>query len=137
MAVVSFLVMFGLMYIMVDRFNNVYVNVNQVYMAAVMTSAMVVIELLVMGAMYKNKLAKVSIGVISVLALVVFFMFTRRQVAVSDSQFLRSMIPHHAAALLMCEQAQLSDPEIQGLCQNILRTQQAEIDFMKAKLGDQ
>lgn len=34
------------------------------------------------------------------------------QVAVSDKQFLKSMIPHHAAAVLMVKEAKLTDPEI-------------------------
>ena len=40
----------------------------------------------------------------------------RTQAAVGDRQFLRSMIPHHSGAVLMCQQASLSDPEIRALC---------------------
>src|SRR6266498_610890 len=56
----------------------------------------------------------------------------RWQTAISDGQFLRSMIAHHAGAILMCEQAPIQDPEIKRLCSNILKGQQAEIDQMKA-----
>jgi uncharacterized protein (DUF305 family) len=44
------------------------------------------------------------------------------------------MIPHHAGAILMCEEAPVIDPEIQMLCRTIISGQQAEIDQMKAKL---
>ena len=44
------------------------------------------------------------------------------------------MIPHHAGAILMCEQAPLQDSEIKALCKNIVSGQQSEIDQMKAKL---
>jgi len=44
------------------------------------------------------------------------------------------MIPHHGAALLMCQHAHLQDPEIIQLCKNITASQQSEIDFMKEKL---
>jgi uncharacterized protein (DUF305 family) len=54
---------------------------------------------------------------------------------VSDKQFLRSMIPHHAGAILMCEQAPIEDAEIKALCKNIVSSQQSEIDQMKAKLS--
>ena len=50
--------------------------------------------------------------------------------------FLRSMIPHHAGAILMCEQAPIQDAEIRQLCQTIISSQQQEIDQMKAKLAE-
>lgn len=45
MTVLSFIAMFILMYAMVDRFANVYPNVNQAYMAGLMAAPMVMIEL--------------------------------------------------------------------------------------------
>lgn len=58
----------------------------------------------------------------------------RQQTAVSDKQFLRSMIPHHGSAILMCQEASIQDSEIKELCRNIVSNQQSEIDQMKAKL---
>jgi uncharacterized protein (DUF305 family) len=46
------------------------------------------------------------------------------------------MIPHHAGAILMCEQAPIQDAEIKTLCQSIIASQQDEIDQMKAKLQE-
>lgn len=46
--------MYLLMYAMVNTVDNVYVNVNQVYMASLMTAPMVIIELLVMRGMYHD-----------------------------------------------------------------------------------
>lgn len=134
MAALSFISMYILMYIMVDKFANVYPNLNQLYMAGLMTIPMIVIELFLMRGMYTNKRANIFIGVLSLVLFVVLIIFIKKQTAISDKEFLKSMIPHHAAALLMCEQAQLQDPEIQELCKNILITQQAEINLMKAKL---
>lgn len=45
------------------------------------------------------------------------------------------MIPHHAGAILMCEEARLQNPEIRKLCESIISGQQAEIAQMKALLG--
>ena len=67
--------------------------------------------------------------------LILSWTLIRRQIAIGDRQFLRSMIPHHAGAILMCEQASLQDSEIKALCKNIVLGQQAEIDQMKAKLS--
>ena len=44
------------------------------------------------------------------------------------------MIPHHAGAILMCQEAKLADPEIQALCGQIIVAQEAEIAQMKALL---
>lgn len=135
MAVLSFLSMYVLMYAMVDRFTNVYPNLNQFYMAALMTAPMVLIELALMRAMYHSGKLNIAIMAVSLAALAALFMLIRQQSAIGDSQFLRSMIPHHASAILMCEQAPIRDPEIQQLCTRIISSQQSEIDQMKVILN--
>jgi uncharacterized protein (DUF305 family) len=72
----------------------------------------------------------------AVAAGLIAFLLIRQQAAISDREFLRSMIPHHAGAILMCNQADLRDPQIQELCQGIVAGQQAEIDLMKEKLAE-
>ncbi len=136
MAVLSFVSMYTLMYAMVDRFANVYANFNQFYMAGLMAAPMVVIELALMGAMYSDKRRNVVILVVSLVALSAFWVFIRQQTAITDRQFLRSMIPHHAGAILMCQEAPIRDPEIKELCGAIVSSQQSEIDQMKAKLAE-
>lgn len=134
MAGLSFVSMYILMYIMVDSYANVYPNLNQLYMAGVMTMPMVLIELILMRSMYDNKKLNAIITLLSLTLFIVFIFFVRKQTAITDKEFLKSMIPHHAAALLMCKEAKLHDPEIVTLCKTIGVAQQAEIDFMKAKL---
>ena len=136
MTVLSFVAMYVLMYAMVNAASNALPNLNQFYMAGLMTAAMIVIELGLMGDMYRNRRLNASIAAAGVVALIVLWVFIRRQTAISDRQFLRSMIPHHAGAILMCEQASIRDAEIRQLCQNIVSSQQAEIDQMKAKLRE-
>lgn len=135
MTVLSFIAMYILMYAMVNSFANVFNNLNQVYMAGLMASPMVLIELLLMGGMYGNKRLNAVIGIASVLAAVVFFLLIREQTAVTDAQFLRSMIPHHAGAILMCQQAPIQSAEIKELCTAIIASQEAEISQMKALLA--
>lgn len=135
MIVLSFIAMFVLMYAMVDIFSNVYINVNQFYMAGLMTVPMVLIELAVMRSMYTNPKVNIVILVVSVIAFIFFFVGIRQQLVVTDTQFLRSMIPHHAGAILMCEKAPIEDPDIKRLCASIIEGQRAEIADMKTKLG--
>ena len=137
MGVLSFISMYILMYAMVDRFGNVYSSVNQVYMAGLMTAPMLIIELLIMRGMYHNRRLNTLIAGASVVAGVACFLFIRQQTGVADKQFLRSMIPHHSGAILMCEEARLRDPELRRLCQNIVTSQQQEIEQMTAKLRDE
>jgi uncharacterized protein (DUF305 family) len=136
MAALAFISMYILMYAMVNTIGNVYNNFNQFYMAGLMTAPMILIELVVMGAMYKDKRRNTLIISATIILGLLFFIFIRQQTAISDKQFLRSMIPHHAGAILMCEHASIQDSEIKELCQNIITSQQAEIDQMKAKLNE-
>ena len=136
MVVLSFIAMYVLMYSMVNVLGNVYPNFNQLYMAALMTSPMVVIELLFMRKMYPNKKVNIMIMVGGIIAMIIFFALIRIQALVGDEEFLKSMIPHHASAILMCEKASVQDPQIQELCRNIVSGQQGEIEWMKKKLSE-
>ena len=133
MALLSFIVMYILMYAMVDRYSNVYSNLNQLYMVLTMTSAMMLIEIAVMKSMYERKV-KIITASVSIIALILFWTFTRNQTAISDKEFLKSMIPHHGAAVLMCKKAPIVDPEIKQFCDAIISGQQSEIDWMQKKL---
>ena len=124
MGVFWFASMYALMYAMVDHLDNVIPNRNQASMAGLMTAPMLLFELLLMGTMYararecgdrhlQRRDARVGIG---------------------DEQFLKSMIPHHSGAILMCEQARLHDPELMRLCESIVSSQREEIEIMRAKL---
>lgn len=137
MAALSFVAMYFLMYAMVDSSNNVYMNFNQVYMAGLMAAPMVLIELALMRSMYRSDRWNALIAGGAVLVAVAFFFFIRRQAAIGDREFMRSMIPHHASAILMCKQASITNAEIKRLCfrpGGIVESQQAEIDQMKALL---
>ncbi|MBL8789938.1 MAG: DUF305 domain-containing protein [Rhizobiales bacterium] len=135
MAVLSFIAMYVLMYAMVDQGANVYNSINQVYMAALMAAPMVLIELLLMGRMYPRRRTNMVIGVVSILAMVLFWFAIRTQAGVGNEQFLRSMIPHHAGAVLMCREAPLTDQRIMQLCQEIIAGQEREIAEMKTLLA--
>ena len=134
MAAVSFASMYVLMYAMVDKFANVIPNINQFYMAGLMAAPMIVIEIILMRQMYKNKKLNILILAGSVLLLGFFFVCIRLQAGVNDRQFLKSMIPHHAAAVLMCKETEIQDEEIKQLCNGIVSGQQQEIDQMKTIL---
>ena len=136
MAVAMFVAMYFIMYAMIDGLQNLIPNINNLYMTLLMVSAMLVIELWIMKGMYQNK--KINRVIITVsFAIGIFSWFgIREQLFVGDKEFVKGMIPHHAAAVLMSEKAKLTDPELIQLQKNILETQAQEIEFMKRKLNE-
>lgn len=136
MVLISFGLMYLLMYAMVDTWANVVPNINQFYMAGLMTMPMLILEVVIMRSMYSNKKLNTVLLVVGFAGMVAFFAGIQKQSGVGDRQFLKSMIPHHAAAVLMVKEAELSDPEIIQLANNIISGQQAEIQQMKDKLKE-
>lgn len=134
MSFLSFIAMYFLMFSMIDTLGNFVNNINMLYMAGLMVAPMVVFELVVMWAMYRNKSLNYMVIAGAIVAGILLFLFIRQQILVGDRQFLRSMIPHHSGAILMCAQADLSDPELEQLCQGIIENQEQEIDQMRSIL---
>lgn len=134
MLVINGLIMFGLTYALIDRWEHFVPNINRLYMAVIMVSAMVPTMVGLMWSMYPD--ARVKAGVIggAVVVFTLFLILARTQTPVGNEQFLRSMIPHHSSAILMCEHGDLTDPEIVALCGDIVEAQEREIDQMRAML---
>jgi len=135
---INSVVMFLLTYVMIDSLNHFLVNINKVYMTLMMVAPMVVLMLLIMGAMYKNKKLNYVLIVVFLALFAGVFWLARTQTLVGNEQFLRSMIPHHSSAILMCEESAITDPEILSMCDEIVSTQREEIAQMEdilARLG--
>ena len=131
----SFVAMYVLMYAMVDRLGNAVPNINQFYMAGLMTAPMAILEIVLMGRMYPDKRKNMMVLVLGAVVLAACWFGTRWQAGVGDRQFLKSMIPHHAGAILMCEQAKLTTPDVRVLCEGIVKAQEDEIAQMRALLA--
>jgi hypothetical protein len=92
MIVLHFIAMYIFMYAMVNVFDNVFNSLNQVYMAALMTASMVLIELPLMSSMYQSKKLNMIILAAVAIMLIGAWFGIRQQAAIGDRQFLRSMI---------------------------------------------
>lgn len=134
MICLHFIVMYALMYLMVHTWRDVFLNANNLYMSGAMAAPMATLMLLFMKRMYPDARLNAMIHLLSVILLLGFVGFTRYQTEIGDEQFLKSMIPHHSGAILMCEQASITDGEILSLCQRIKQSQQEEIDQMRSIL---
>ena len=133
--VLDFIIMYLVMYTMIASLGHFYFNLNNVYMTLMMVSPMAILMLVFMRSMYPSKRTNLLIGGVAVLVFAVSFWGMRTQAAVGDAEFLRSMIPHHSGAVLMCNEAELKDPEVLGLCEEIVSSQEREIAQMKAILA--
>jgi uncharacterized protein (DUF305 family) len=132
---IDFVIMYFVMYTMIESVGHLYLNVNNVYMTLMMVAPMAVVMLVSMRSMFQTKNLNLAIGVTAAVVFGVSFFAMRTQAVVGDRQFLRSMIPHHSGAILMCEEASLSDPEIVALCRDIVASQKAEIAKMEQLLA--
>lgn len=136
MAALSFVAMYLLMYAMVESWSHAFANLNRAYMAGLMTAPMVVFELLLMRGMYPNARWNTVLMGASVVGGIACFALIRGQVGITDRQFLRSMIPHHSGAILMCTEAPIRDRAIRELCGEIIASQRSEIARMEALLEE-
>ena len=131
----STIVMYLVMFAMIDGPDDFYNNLNMFYMALMMVAPMAILMLLMMGSMYKNR----NVNLVLYAAFTGLFIgalgFTRAQTFIGNEQFLRSMIPHHSGAILMCREASVTDREIVALCDQIIRSQREEIATMKSLLS--
>lgn len=128
---VSGVVMYLVMFVMIDNLGSFFNNLNMFYMTLMMVAPMVVLMILAMKDMFPNKAANTAILASSLIAFLGSFALIRTQTTIDDTSFLRSMIPHHSGAILMCQEASLKDAEVKALCDNIIRSQREEISQMK------
>ena len=133
---ISTIIMYLVMFVMIDGLDSLYNNnLNMVYMTLMMVAPMVVLMILAMGRMFPHKRANAAILAVSAIAFLGSFALIRTQTTIGDTAFLRSMIPHHSGAILMCREAALRDAEVKRLCGEIIKSQRREIDEMKGILA--
>lgn len=131
----SLVVMFPLSMAFVNRWSDFHLNLSNFYMAVMMVAPMGLIMLGVMRGMFPDGRlnAALVIGLVALFALGLWL--GRTEAFVGNEQFLRAMIPHHSRAILVCENATITDPEIERLCAQIVSSQQEEIGIMERMLA--
>jgi len=133
--ILSLFIMYIAMFVMIWSWGEFIQNINFFYMALVMWAPMAAVMLLTMKAMYPNKKLNSVLYALFGVVFVLSLWGVRDQLAVTDKQFLRSMIPHHSGAILMCDKAKLSASELRTLCGQIIQSQKQEIQQMKVILA--
>ena len=132
--IVSIAIMYLLMFEMIWSGHEFFNNLNMAYMALTMAMPMGILMLALMGSMYRDRKLNVLLYGLFALLFALAFWGVRAQAAIGDKQFVRSMIPHHAGAVLMCNRAPIKDAEIRQLCfgpNGIIESQTREIKQME------
>jgi hypothetical protein len=127
----DFFVMFFVMYAMIATLDHFYFNIGNVYMTLMMVAPMALLMLVFMRHMFSSKRGNVAVAAIACGLFAAGWLGMRTQAGVGDEQLVRSMIPHHSGAILMCREAKLADPELVQLCREIVAAQEREIGEMK------
>lgn len=131
MLLASFIVMFLVMYANLASLDHFYLSTNKFYMTFLMITPMAVIMLAFMAGMYMNKKKNAAIVIFSSIIFIGFFILIRNQTFIDDKGYMKSMIPHHSSAILVSEKADLEDPEVRELAEQIIQAQREEIAKMK------
>jgi uncharacterized protein (DUF305 family) len=136
MIATSTAVMFGLMYLNVYAVDHVFWSETRGYMALIMGSAMATVMLGFMMSMYTNTKANVVVLTASAVVFAISLYLVRSQRTVQDVAYMKAMIPHHSIAVLTSERAEISDPRVRELANQIIESQRREIEEMKTLIAD-
>lgn len=128
---ISLVLMFLLSQSMIRTLDHFHPTLGNFYINLLMVTTMGVVMMLVMWDMFKNVRLNILLLVGFVAVFATAFLFGRTGTLIDNEQFLHSMIPHHSRAILLCEEADITDPEIIALCDEIVQAQQEEIAQME------
>lgn len=128
---VSFIIMYAVMFLNVDKLSDIYLSYTRAYMALLMVAPMVIVMILLMREMYSNKKLNSIFMIVSICVFVFALTALRSQSFVSDVQYMKAMIPHHSSAILTSKNANIKDPELRRLSDSIIASQKREIEQMK------
>jgi len=131
MILTSTVVMFFLMYLNSYQMSHVFFSETRMYMAFYMGAIMAIIMLGFMLHMLKNRRWNNLIVIAAVLIFGVSLFLVRSQSTIDDVDYMRAMIPHHSIAILTSERANISDPRVRELANEIIAAQRREIAEME------
>lgn len=135
MLAASFVAMYITMYLNTYAIDHVYFSLTRFYMSCLGISAMAVIMWAFMRKMYQDKKKNMIILVGSLVLFIGAFSLVRVQKPiVGDVLWMKAMIPHHSIAILTSERADIKDPVVKKLAEDIIKAQRKEIEEMKGMI---
>ncbi|MDX1767944.1 MAG: DUF305 domain-containing protein [Arenibacter troitsensis] len=136
MLAASFVAMYITMYFNSYELDHVYFSLTRFYMSCLGIAAMAIIMFVAMRNMYKNKKKNIAIVLGSIVLFTTALTLVRTQAPIiGDVLWMKAMIPHHSIAILTSERADIKDPEVKKLAEDIIKAQKKEIEEMKAMIN--
>ena len=135
MMIGSFIIqMFVMSFIMTNTASNITFSVGKFYMSVIMALLMGLLEVSMFD--YHMKTFSVFYYLLLFFMLVVFIYLYRNQVYIEDKDYLTEMIEHHSMALLTSEEIlqNTKSERVKKLAENIISTQEKEIEYMRQLL---
>ena len=136
MIVTSTAAMFIMMYLNTYAISHVWFSETRTYMALYMGAGMAIIMLAFMLGMYNNKKLNVTIFLTAAVIFVACVYLVRSQSTVSDTAYMKAMIPHHSIAILTSERSNIEDVRVRELADGIIKAQRKEIKEMEWLIND-
>lgn len=136
MVLTSTIVMFLFKYLSTYKMDHIFFSETRAYMALLMGATMALIMLVFMVKMLKNRKVNIMIAIGSVVVFFLSLYLLRSETLVDDVDYMEAMIPHHSIAILTSERAQITDPRVRSLADEIISTQIEEINEMKKLIKD-
>jgi len=136
MIAVSATLMFGLMYSTNYQLSHVWFSETRLFMTFIMAGIMSLVMLVFMLHMYKSKRANVAIVIGAIALMSLGLGLARSQITVDDVAWMKAMIPHHSIAILTSERANITDPRVRKLADEIIEAQRREITEMEVLIRD-
>jgi len=132
MMLCSFIIQFAVMsIIMTNSYNYITFSLGKFYISVVMSLCMGLLEVLMFDIHMKavSFLYYLSLGFF----LLLFIYLYRTQLFIEDKDYLDEMIEHHSMAILTSESILQKNPSerVKKLAENIISTQENEIEYMK------
>ena len=136
MIAASTFIMFFLMYQLVYEIDHATFSVNRLVASLVMGCVMTVVMLGFMWSMYEGMGTKIAVLVVAGVLGVTLLFVNRGQTLIDDTRFMKSMIPHHSIAINNARKADIRDPRVRELADEIIASQVREIREMKLLIED-
>jgi len=137
MMIASFIIQFAIMgLIMSNNVTNITISIGKFYMSIIMALLMGLLEVIMFDFHMYGRFVSIYYYASLGFSLVIFLYLYRNQIYIEDDDYLKEMIEHHSMALLTSEEIlqKTQSERVRKLAENIVSTQDKEINYMKQLL---